>query len=92
MAFIEQYIADVHYDLYDRLIQLCDALSMAEGIVLLEKRFVNVAVRYGTNQYTLPRWRVYFQIKDDLEKSMGQSIYKVLPGIIESTFSFDSID
>jgi hypothetical protein len=92
MAFIEQYITEVHFNLYDRLIQLCDALSMADGIVPLEKRFVNVALRYGMNQYTLPRWQVYFQIKEELEACMGQSIYKVLPGVVKNTFSFNSID
>ena len=92
MAFIERYVTNVRFNLYDRLIQLCDALSMADGIVLLEKRFVNVALRYGTNQYMLPRWQVYFQIKEDLEKIIGQSIYKLLPGVVENTFSFDPFD
>ncbi len=92
MAFINRYITDIHFNLYDRLIQLCDALSMSNGIVLLEKRFVDVAMRYGANQYMLPRWRVYFQIKEELEASLGQSIYKVLPGVVESTFSFNSTD
>lgn len=92
MIFIEGHIKALQFNLYDRLIQLCDALSMPDGIVLLEKRFVDVAMRYGTNQYTLPRWRVYFKIKADLEKAIGRSIYKVLPGVVENTFSFDSND
>jgi hypothetical protein len=86
LAFIEDYLAQVEYTDYDRLIQLCDALATADGFVLMEKRMLDVAFRYGINAYSLPKWRTKFSIKADFERRMGRSIYTLLPGIVETTF------
>ena len=86
LAFIRDYLAQVVYTDYDRLIQLCDALATAEGFVLMEKRMLNVAFRYGINAYSLPKWRTKFEIKADFEQRMGCSVYSLLPGIVENTF------
>ncbi len=84
---IETYLAAVEYDDYDRLIQLCDALAMAEGFVLMEKRMVDVALRYGgMNDRILAKWRTTFDIKRDFEARMGCSIYRLLPGVVANTF------
>lgn len=84
---IEAYLAAVEYDDYDRLIQLCDSLAMAEGFVLMEKRMMDVALRYGgVNDRTLAKWRTTFDVKRDFERRMGCSIYSLLPGVVENTF------
>ncbi len=84
---IEAYLAAVEYDDYDRLIQLCDSLAMPEGFVLMEKRMVDVALRYGgMNDHILAKWRITFDIKRDFEVRMGCSIYSLLPGVVENTF------
>jgi hypothetical protein len=85
---LEEFLANLEYSLYDRLIQLCDTLALPNGFCLVETRLVDVALRYGVNQYTLPRWRIFFQIKQQFEDAIGQSIYEVLPGEIELSFSF----
>ena len=38
----------------DRLVQLCDALCLPAGFCLMEKRPVDVAVRYGVHPHTVP--------------------------------------
>ncbi len=45
------------YDDYDLLVQLSDALALSTGFCLLERRFVDVACRYGVNEYTVARWK-----------------------------------
>jgi putative nucleotidyltransferase with HDIG domain len=87
--FLKDYLSNVDFDDYDRLIQLCDAVALPSGLCLMEKRLVDVAMRYGVNEYSLPRWRAYFTIQEDFEKAIGCSIYKVLPKVVESTFCFD---
>lgn len=84
--FIEKFLNQIEYSDYDRLIQLCDALVSANGFCLIEKRFVDVAIRYGTDEYTILRWHAYLNIKKEFEKTLKQSIYSILPGIIENTF------
>lgn len=87
LRFLETYLAGVEYDDYDRLIQLCDSLAMAEGFVLMEKRMLDVALRYGgVNDQILAKWRATFDIKHDFERRMGCSVYSLLPGVVENTF------
>lgn len=84
--FVQAYLDEIEYTPYDRLIQLCDALALPSGPVLMEKRLVDVVLRYGLNQYTLEKWRAFFAIQREFNEAIGQSIYSVLPGIVETTF------
>jgi putative nucleotidyltransferase with HDIG domain len=90
LAFIQAALDGIEYDDYDRLIQLCDGVAMPTGCCLIEKRMVDVALRHGLNQHTLPRWRAYFQIQQDFESKIGVSVYSLLPGVVENTFGFDN--
>lgn len=84
--FIESFIETVAYDDYDKLIQLCDALALPEGFVLMEKRMMDVALRHGVHEYTVSKWKKTFELKTYFEKLMGKSIYSILPGVIPNTF------
>lgn len=90
MAFMREYLAHVQLDEYDSLIQLCDALALPSGFTLMEKRLVDVVVRHDFNEYTIPRWKAYFSIKQRFEDIIGCSLYSVLPGVVENTFGFKS--
>ncbi len=85
-AFIETFLAEVNYNDYDRLIQLCDALAMAEGICLMEKRIVDAVIRLGFNEVTQEKWKAWFKIKKTLELEIGCSIYSLFPNVVETTF------
>jgi hypothetical protein len=87
--FVEGYLDGIEYNLYDRLIQLCDSVALPTGFCLLEKRFVDVVMRYGFVPLTQQKWEAYFQIKADFESQIGRSIYSLLPGVVENTFSFE---
>jgi hypothetical protein len=87
-CFIEDYLARIVYDRYDRLIQLCDSLCLPEGFCLLEKRLVGRAMRHGFSEFTLERWTAFFEIKRAFEAEMGISIYRILPGIAGTTFEW----
>lgn len=73
------------YDDYDRLIQLCDAISLPEGACIMEKRFVDVAMRHGMESFTVDKWRAYYQIKEHFDRLCGCNIYTLLPGIVENS-------
>lgn len=85
--FMEQYVAALELDSYDRLIALCDSLALPEGFCLIEKRLVDVALRHGINEYTVERWRSVFALQNEFEKIIGGSIYNLLPGVVETTFN-----
>ena len=84
--FMEHFVKNAVYDDYDRLVQLCDSLALPSGFCLLEKRFVDVALRYGTPSVLAERWRRTLEIRDMFEKKINGSIYNLLPGVEENTF------
>lgn len=84
--FMAKFIEESTYDDYDYLVQLCDALALPTGFCLLEKRFVDVAVRYGTHPATVERWKAVLKIKTDFEDVIGCSIYELLPNVVENSF------
>ena len=83
---MDEFVRNAVYDDYDRLVQLCDALALPTGFCLLEKRFVDVALRYGTHPFTVARWKAVLDIKAYFEEMIGCSIYDLLPGVIENSF------
>jgi hypothetical protein len=89
LEFIRDFLARIEFDDYDKLIQLCDALALPTGFCLMEKRLVDVALRYGTNEYSVPRWKAYLSLQKEFEKAIGSSIYKLLPGVVENTFGVE---
>lgn len=84
--FMKEFVANAVYDDYDRLVQLCDALAMPTGFCLLEKRFVDVTIRYGVHPATVDRWKKILEIKEYFEAKTGCCIYTLLPGVAENSF------
>lgn len=84
--FMKKFVEEAVYDDYDRLVQLCDALAMPTGFCLLEKRFVDVTIRYGVHPATIDRWKKILEIKEQFEEQIGCSIYTLLPGVVENSF------
>ena len=87
LEFVEQFITGVEYDDYDRLIQLCDCLTLPEGPVLMEKRLLDVALRYGVDEHTVPRWKSFLALREQFEQELGCSVYDLLPGVVKATFA-----
>ncbi len=85
---IKEYILSNVCDDYDKLIQMCDSLAVDYGFCILEKRFIDVARRYGVWENSVNRWNATFDIKEYFEERMGCSIYSVLPNIGETTLIY----
>jgi len=82
--FLEEYLAGVEYDTYDKLIQLADSMAIPTGIVLLETRIIDVCLRYGMDEDACNNVKGIFKIKEELEEKLGYSIYKLFPEIAEN--------
>jgi hypothetical protein len=83
---VNDFLSKAEFSAYDRLIQLCDAVALPSGFCLIEKRMVDVAIRYGVNRYTVEKWKAYFEIQQEFEQVIGESIYQLLPGVVANTF------
>jgi hypothetical protein len=84
--FLAEFLEKNEYTVYDRLIQLCDCLASSTGFWLLEKRMIDVAMRYGCTDFAVEKWKGYFNIQKEFEEVIGCSIYELLPGVVENTF------
>lgn len=85
LAFLDRYLYNVEYDDYDILIQLCDAISLPNGACIMEKRFVDVALRHGLYDFTLDKWRAFMATKTHFDRLCGCSVYTLLPNVLENS-------
>ena len=85
-ATVMSALEGAKYTAYDELIQLCDALALPAGVCLMEKRLVDVALRHGVNEMTIPKWQKLFSIFQTFESQMEGKIYDLFPEIAENTF------
>lgn len=60
------------YDDYDRLIQVCDSISMPDGPVDMEKRMEDVKSRYGS--YPQNKWDKHLELKKYFEDKIGKRL------------------
>lgn len=84
--FLADFLEQVKYDDYDKLIQLCDAISLPNGACIMEKRLVDVALRYGVPDFALEKWKEYMKIKKYFDELCGCNIYSLLPNVMENSY------
>lgn len=73
---VQKLLTGLVYDDYDRLVQLCDCLASAEGVVDMEDRMADVKRRYGS--YPQEKWDANMALKAYFEQKTGQNIYEVV--------------
>ena len=76
--FIKRFLDNTEYNDYDRLIQLCDALALPDGATYIEKRLVDVVMRRGFTDLTIPKWKAFLELKDYFDKKTETDIYKLI--------------
>lgn len=78
LKLIQDALRDMVMDEYDMLIQLCDALAGAEGVMDIEARMEDVKSRYGS--YPQQKWNRNLELKAYFEEKAGADIYTVVNG------------
>ena len=85
-VFLSRFIKNVVYDDYDRLIQLCDAISLPNGACIMEKRLIDVALRHGLPYFTIDKWKAFLELKNYFDKLCDCNIYTLLPNVTENSY------
>lgn len=75
-CFLESLLHETTFDVYDRLIQLCDSLAGSEGVVRMEDRMADVAARYGA--YPRKKWDANLKLKQEFDALTGRDIYEIV--------------
>ena len=75
---LQQCLTELEFDDYDRLIQLCDCLAGADGVMDMEARMADVKRRYGF--YRQDKWDTNLWLKTYFEGKTGMDIYDCVKG------------
>lgn len=73
---IAEALQNTVYDEYDWLIQLCDSIAGADGVMEMEERMADVKRRYGS--YPQDKWDRNVYLKQFFEEKTGRSIYDIV--------------
>lgn len=73
---IRQALSTMVFDEYDMLIQLCDSIAAAGGVVDMEERMEDVRKRYGC--YPKSKWDKNMALKGYFEQRAGRDIYGIV--------------
>jgi len=76
LLLIKTELERIELDEYDRLIQLCDSLAGAEGVLNIEDRMNDVKRRYGS--FPIEKWNRNLALKKYFEDKTGEDIYAVV--------------
>ncbi len=76
LQLIQDTLKNVVMDEYDRLIQLCDSIAGADGVLDMEERMLDVKKRYGS--YPQEKWDINLTLKKYFEEKMGKSLYTIV--------------
>ena len=76
MKLIQDSLSKVSMDDYDRLIQLCDALAEADGVVKMEERMLDIKSRYGS--YPQDKWDSNLELRRYFEEKAGKDLYAIV--------------
>lgn len=72
---VRTLLGQIEFDDYDRLIQLCDALASADGVVDVEERMADVRRRYGN--YPQVQWDKNLELLGYFSRKAGKSVYEI---------------
>lgn len=73
--FVTEYLSKIVYDDYDKLIQLCDALTLTDGYCYAEKKMVSSVLKFGFKDTTLDKWKAILALKEYFDKKIGGDVY-----------------
>lgn len=76
MAFMIDYLEKCEYDDYDLLMQVCDAIALAEGPTDMQTRMNDVKRRYG--QYPKNKWDRHMELGRYFEERTGRKLMDIV--------------
>lgn len=85
IAFLTNFLNAHTMTKEDMLIQLCDAIAMPQGAVLMEKRLIDVAMRYGVYSFSVDKWKASFALKEHFDRATGVNIYTLFEDIAKNS-------
>lgn len=90
-AVVEDYIINTKFDIYDKIVQLADSISLPTGITTLERRMTDVFFRYGFNDKTEYNFKIRLELQDEIEEMLGYPLYRLFIKEISEELNRDMV-
>lgn len=82
-VFTKNYIEKHEYTIYEKIINLCD-LICKQKVMVLEKRLVDLIVRYGVFSNTVYHLTEAQKLKKYFDDKLGFNLYTLFPDLINN--------
>lgn len=83
IRILEEFITNHKYTIYDKLITLCDLMSMQVNVII-EKRLIDIYDRRGVHKNTVYNIRESQKLKKEFDEMLGYNLYRLFPEITEN--------
>lgn len=85
VQFIQQFLENTEYTLYDKIIQIADGMALPGKITMIERRLIDVYLRYGIRdgRNEITRLKAVLKLQQEIEELLGCSIYQLFPEVLE---------
>ena len=75
VEMVKDYLEHTTYDDYDKLIQFCDAVSLAKGYCIAEQKMVSSVLRFGFKETTIAKWQATLSLKSYWDSKVSGNVY-----------------
>lgn len=79
--FVRDFVKKHEYTILEKLINLCDLMCFNKTMTI-EKRLINLALRYGVFSNTIYHLTEAQKLKQYFDDKLGYNLYKLFPNII----------
>lgn len=83
VPFRTEFIKTHQYTMYEKIINLCDLMCLKTPITL-EKRLIDLIVRYGVYENTVYHIKEAQKLKQYFDDILGYNVYELFPNIVEN--------
>ena len=73
--FLKEYLKAIRFSDYDKLIQLCDALTLTSNYCFAEKKMVSSVLKYGFKETTVKKWKAILALKEYFDHKIKGDVY-----------------
>ncbi len=78
IQMIKEYLEHITYDDYDKLIQFCDAVSLAKGYCVAEQKMVSSVLKFGFKETTVQKWKAILSLKGYWDNKISGNVYDLM--------------
>jgi len=82
LDFLQSFVMQHPNTIEDKIVQLSDVMASPYGPMVVEVRLIESGIRNASNINVFETWQEYLKVKDEINRILGKSVYKLFKNII----------